>query len=168
MPPQRFRDRTGPLQGTRLTITGFGGTKLVRGRLRTTWNCLCSCGTTKSIDSDRINRVKSCGCLRRETGRAAAAKLPRRVKGPVKPRAERCRTPILAELSRQSRALKAKRVQPRSFRMHGKSRPNTWARADHLGEFAQDSTARKEWFQRMSLIGRLVAWKHSVRYASHT
>lgn len=37
-----------------------------------------------------------------------------------------------------------------------------------LDSYSADAQARVDWMERMALVGRLIAWKHSVRYASYT
>lgn len=56
-------DRVGEKHG-RLEIISFDR----RNGKRYYWNCLCSCGTIKSIryDSLKANVIKSCGCLNKE------------------------------------------------------------------------------------------------------
>ena len=55
-------DLTGKRFG-RLTVIGIDSKK--KGR-RKYWICQCDCGTIKSIRSDTLKVVKSCGCLKRE------------------------------------------------------------------------------------------------------
>ena len=59
-----FKDLTGEVFG-RLTIIKRAPN---RGR-RTYWECECSCGEEKEVDSDHLvsGHTKSCGCLHKET-----------------------------------------------------------------------------------------------------
>lgn len=45
-----------------------------RAQQMTMWNCVCDCGThrvvSRAVLMDKINKVKSCGCWRRENARA--------------------------------------------------------------------------------------------------
>lgn len=34
--------------------------------------------------------------------------------------------------------------------------------------YSADQETRQSWLERMALVGRLITWKHSVRYASYT
>jgi hypothetical protein len=57
----------------RLRVLKHAGT----ARNGSLWECLCDCGTltTKCGSALRRGHTRSCGCLRRATGRAAAKRL---------------------------------------------------------------------------------------------
>lgn len=60
----RGRDLTGSTFG-RLKVVGPGLHRLVGGKLRTTWDCVCSCGNQKTVKRDDLvqGKTSSCGCL---------------------------------------------------------------------------------------------------------
>lgn len=59
----KVKDLTGQRFG-RLTVIGIDD----RGTRKTYWNCLCDCGTIKSVRSDSLQNgaIRSCGCLKKE------------------------------------------------------------------------------------------------------
>lgn len=64
----------------RLKVVAFAGTREdARGRRRSTWTCACDCGAEHVADGTalKLGMVKSCGCLRRETAPANAARARR-------------------------------------------------------------------------------------------
>lgn len=69
--PKVFRDLTGQ-RFTRLTAQWPVGQQS-RG---TYWLCLCDCGTLRIVRGPHLthNRIKSCGCLRREVSKENATK----------------------------------------------------------------------------------------------
>ena len=71
MKNRRIKDLTGMKFG-RLTVIGIGE-KIGR---RQFWICECECGNIKSARSDSLQdgRIKSCGCLKRETDRINVSK----------------------------------------------------------------------------------------------
>lgn len=76
--PYNFIDLTGQ-KFNRLTVIKRLGTKYIgEGKQSATlWECLCDCGNSKNVTSAllRNEKVKSCGCLRREFGRNSVKKL---------------------------------------------------------------------------------------------
>src|SRR5215472_17416664 len=62
---------------TRLKVVSFAGHTKTGGAL---WECVCECGTRKIVAATYLTSgtSKSCGCLRREMGRARGASLMRR------------------------------------------------------------------------------------------
>jgi hypothetical protein len=63
-PGTRLKNLTGQRFG-RLTVIAYAGRPLNR----TTWQCLCLCGSTVNVAASSLVRelTHSCGCLRRET-----------------------------------------------------------------------------------------------------
>lgn len=71
---KRVHDLTGQKFG-RLTVIGIDDTKQTR---KTFWICECECGSIISTRSDRLisNRVKSCGCYKRESDQRNVMNVP--------------------------------------------------------------------------------------------
>jgi hypothetical protein len=71
-PVQRGRGQRLNLEGRRffrLTVGAPTGTRTPSGSAL--WNCTCDCGATKEVSTDNLmkGKVKSCGCLLRESGK---------------------------------------------------------------------------------------------------
>lgn len=60
----KVKDLTGQHFG-RLTVISYAGTNKYN---RSMWNCVCSCGNRKVVDSNSLQKgaTRSCGCLDRE------------------------------------------------------------------------------------------------------
>lgn len=61
----------------RLTVESFAGYKQINKRnARPFWNCVCSCGTHKTVNGDwlKCGNVKSCGCLNKDKALEANSK----------------------------------------------------------------------------------------------
>lgn len=71
--PKRLEPKRQNLNGRefgRLTVIGFAGMKPPGNAM---WHCLCSCGNgiTRSANTLLLNKVRSCGCLYKESRRTA-------------------------------------------------------------------------------------------------
>ena len=66
------KDMTGKRIG-RLVVIGRAGSSQIKGDASMAlWSCACSCGSNVTVAGHHLRRgsVKSCGCLRRELGKA--------------------------------------------------------------------------------------------------
>jgi hypothetical protein len=69
------KDMIGKRFGRLTVVARAGSSQLCNDQSLAIWRCRCSCGNVKDVAGHHLRRgsVKSCGCLRRELGKAKLA-----------------------------------------------------------------------------------------------